>query len=100
MPDSRQSLLDLVARLAAAPPGARPRLVTELMPLLADADIPVPVRLTAAARALHCVPDRRGPVRRLTRALTAGLSPSRGLDRLRQLQNQVEKCEALDALIE
>src|SRR5262245_37967428 len=100
MPDLRETLLNLLGRLAAAPPGARLPLVGELLPLLADADIPVPVRVSSAARALQLLPDRRSPVRRVTRALTAGLSPSRGLDRLRQLQNQVEKCESLDALIE
>jgi hypothetical protein len=100
MPDLRETLLSLLGRLAAAPPGERPALVAELRPLLADPAIPVPVRVSAAARVLRFVPDRRGPVRRVTRALTAGLSPSRGLDRLRQLQNQVEKCAALDALID
>src|SRR5262245_15097722 len=100
MSDPRQSLSALVARLAAAPQAARPPLVAAVLPLLSDADIPVPVRVAAAARVLRFIPDRRGPVRRVTRALTAGLSPGRGLARLRQLQNQVEKCDALDALIE
>lgn len=68
--------------------------------MLADAGIPVPIRVGAAARVLQFVHDRPGPVRRIIRPLIAGLTPSRALDRLRQVQNQIETCEALDALID
>jgi predicted RNA-binding Zn-ribbon protein involved in translation (DUF1610 family) len=101
MPDDpRQALGALVARIAAVPRSARAGVVQQLLPLLADARLPPPVRVAAAARVLKFVPDRAVPVRRVTRALTVGLSPSRALDRLRQLQNQIEKCAALDAIID
>ena len=101
MPEEiRQPLVALLAELAAAPRSARPRIVVQLLPILADPRIPVPTRVAAAARILHFLPDRERPVRRVARALTAGLSPSRALDRLRELQHHVEKCAALDSFID
>jgi len=100
MPDDlRQALVALMTRMAAVSRTERPPLLLQLLPLLADSRLTVPARVAAAARVLRLVPDRARPVRRIARALTQGLSPSRGLERLRQLQHQVERCEALDAFI-
>src|SRR5262245_27125203 len=98
--DPQQALAALVAQLAAAPRPARAKVLPLLLPLLADNRLPPSVRVAAAARVLRALPDRIVPVRRVARALTVGLSPSRGLDRLRQLQNQIENCAALDAIID
>src|SRR4051794_10962291 len=98
--DPRPALVALVVRMAATPRAQRPPLLLQLLPLLSDSRLPETVRISAAARALRLVPDRERPVRRIARALTTGLSPSRALDRLRQLQHQIEKCEVLDALID
>lgn len=98
--DPRPALVALVVRMAATPRAQRPPLLLQLLPLLGDSRLPEPVRIAAAARALRLVPDRERPVRRIARALTTNLSPSRALDRLRQLQHQIEKCEALDVLID
>jgi hypothetical protein len=98
--DPRPGLVALVVRMAATPRAERPPLLLQLLPLLGDARLPEPARIGAAARALKLVPDRERPVRRIARALTTGLSPSRALDRLRQLQHQIEKSAALDKLIE
>jgi hypothetical protein len=98
--DPRQALAALVAQFAAAPRAGRAKVLLPILPLLADPSLPVSVRVAAAARVLRFLPDRMVPVRRVARALTAGLSPSRALDRLRQLQNHVETCAALDAIID
>ena len=100
MPDDpRQALVAFITQMAAMPREDRASLVSRSLPLLADPHLPVAFRLAAAARLLRLVPDRPRPVRRIARALTRGLTPSRALERLRQLQHQVEKCEALDAFI-
>lgn len=72
----------------------------KLLPLLAKRAVPPPVRVQAAARALASLPDESSSVRRIVRPLTAGLSPLRRLERLRQLQHQVDKSRSLDQFIE
>src|SRR5207253_1055063 len=54
----------------------------------------------AAARVLRSPPDRLASVRPVVKALTAGLTPLRRLERLRQLQHQLDRSRTLDALIE
>jgi hypothetical protein len=98
--DARRALGATLARLAAAPRPARRPILAQLLPHLADQNVPAPARLAVAARVLKLVPDRPGPVTRVARAVTQGLSRSRALERLRQLQSLVEKCDALDALVE
>lgn len=97
--DPRQALNALVARLSVTPRVARPKLIRLLLPLLADVRLPLAVRIASAGRILQFIPDRALPVRRVVRAITAGLSPQKALDRLRQLQHEVEKCDSLDDLI-
>lgn len=96
-PAGRRVFLEWVARVR----GPIPESVLALIkPLLSDRKIPPSVRVSAAARVLRSVPDRLEAVRPVTRALTARLSPARGLERLRQLQHQIETCDTLDTLIE
>ena len=74
--------------------------LAQLKPMLADRKVPFSVRVLAAARALKSVPDSPDAVLRIARPLTLGLSPLRRLERLRQLQHQVDRSRALDVLIE
>jgi hypothetical protein len=98
--DPAAALSSLLALLAAAERSRRSAVVVQILPLLADARLPTPVRVAAAGRVLRFVPDRRRPVRRVARALTVGLPASRALERLRQLQHQLDKSDALDELLE
>jgi hypothetical protein len=96
-PAGNRVLLEWVARV----PGLIPAAVTEkVVPVVAARHVPVSVRVAAAARLVRAVPDRVASVRPITRAVSAGLSPLRGLERLRQLQHQVEHSSALDRLID
>jgi hypothetical protein len=96
-PAGNRVLLEWVARV----PGKIPAdVVAKVVPVVAARHVPVSVRVAAAARLLRTVPDRIASVRPITRAASAGLSPLRGLERLRQLQHEVERCRALDKLID
>ena len=46
------------------------------------------------------MPDRRESIGPIIRSLTAGLSRARTLERLLQLQSRIEKCDALDGLVD
>ena len=70
-----------------------------VVPLLAERKIPSVTRVLAAAKVLRGRPDRLAVVRPVVRALTRRMSLDRGLDRLRQLEHQLEKSRALDVLI-
>ncbi len=96
-PGGRVAALEWLLRWTGLVP---PPLVIAYLPRLADATVPAPLRLAAAARLLSLIPDRLPVVRPLAKALTAGLSPLRGLDRLRQLQHRLDASNALDQLID
>jgi hypothetical protein len=100
MSQARQTLVALVHHVRATPPHKRLELAYQAIPLLSDHQIPVATRVLATARLLQLLPDRPLIVRRLARALNAGLMPSSALDRLRQVQHQLLTHAALDALIE
>jgi uncharacterized C2H2 Zn-finger protein len=97
--DPRAALAQLMVRLRAAPSAERPAVVAGLLPLLANARVPLAVRLAAAARAIDALPDTAGAVRGVVRSLTAGLPMVRAVHRLRHLQHLTEKGTALDALV-
>src|SRR5687767_12599394 len=84
--DGPRLALEFVARLPGKLP---PDLVREVLPVLADRSAPVPVRVAAAAAVLATVPDQPRPVAAVVRAATAGLSRSRALERMYQLQSRV-----------
>jgi predicted RNA-binding Zn-ribbon protein involved in translation (DUF1610 family) len=88
--------LEFLARLPWKIPAD---LIREATPHLTDRSIPLPVRLSAAAAILSSVPDEPRAVGTVVRAVTAGLTRSRALERMYQLQSRVEECEALDALV-
>lgn len=96
-PGGNRVLLDWLARVPAEVPAA---VVAKAVPVVADRRVPIAVRVAAAARLIRAVPDRIATVRPITRAVSAGLPPIRGLERLRQLQHEVEHSKALDRLID
>ncbi|MBY0456433.1 MAG: hypothetical protein K2V38_03790, partial [Gemmataceae bacterium] len=98
--DPQTAIVRLVVRLRAAHPAARDELVRQLLPLLASGRVPIAVRYGAAARALEALPDTSQAIRGVVKALTGRIPLSRGLVRLRHLQNLTEKSDALDTLIE
>ncbi len=97
--DPLATLAQLIVRLRSADASDRAALVPQLIPLLSDARVPLSVRLATAGRALEAIPDTPQAIQGVIRALTAGLSPARTLDRLRQLQHLTEKSDSLDALV-
>jgi hypothetical protein len=94
-PDGPRLALDFVARLAVPIP---PDLVHASLQALADRAVAVPARLAATAALLSSLPDEPRMIGPVVRAVTAGLSRSRALERMYQLQGRIETCEALDAL--
>jgi hypothetical protein len=98
--DPRALLVQLVVRLRAAAEAERVAVVEQLLPLLNEKRVPLAVRMAAAARAVESLPDTPAAIRGVVAALTAGLSPSQALHRLRHLQHLTEKSDALDAAVE
>lgn len=96
-PSGHRVFLEWIAHVRVPLPDS---LIAQLRPLLSDRTIPATVRVHAAARALTSLPDRPQAVMSIARPLTAGLSPLRRLERLRQLQHQVEQSKSLDAILE
>ncbi|QJW93572.1 hypothetical protein [Frigoriglobus tundricola] len=97
--DPLEALAQLVVRLRAAAAAERAAVVDRLLPLLGNARIPIGLRLAATARAVDALPDTARTVRPIVRAITAGLSPVRAIERLRHLQHLTERGHALDALV-
>ena len=64
-----------------------------------DSRFPSPVRISAAARAAAFGPRSRTAGQWYREPGRPASRPAVALDRLRQLQHQIEKCDALDALI-
>ncbi len=95
-PDGPRLALEYVSRL---PGQLSSDLVRAAIPPLSDRAVPAPVRLAAAAKLLDAVPDEPRAVGAVVHAATAGLSRSRALERMYQLQSRVEKCDALDATV-
>ncbi len=85
---------------AAAMPEPLPAaLVLLAAQALHDRGNPVPVRMAAAGSLLASVPDTPQAVGPIIRAVTAGLSRSKTLQRMIELQSRVEKCDTLDAMV-
>lgn len=66
---------------------------------LHDRDNPVAVRMAVAGALLASVPDTPQAVGPIVRAVTAGLSRSRTLQRMIELQSRVETCGTLDRMV-
>lgn len=93
----RRVMLEWVARARGTLPQP---LIERILPLLSDDTILSTVRVAAAARVLRALPDKAAAVKPVVAALTAGLPVLDALDRLRQVQHQIEKSRALDAVID
>jgi hypothetical protein len=93
-PGGPRPALEYVARMPLPIPNG---VVLLAAPVLADRRALTAVRLAAAARLVATLPDQPASIGPVLRALTAGLSRGRTLDRLTQLQNRLEKSDALDA---
>lgn len=92
----RLVFLEWIGRVRAPVPES---VLDAVVPLLSDRKIPSITRVLAAAKVLRGKPDKRSAVRPVVRALTRRMSLVNGLDRLRQLEHQMEKSRALDVLI-
>jgi hypothetical protein len=75
-------------------------LVVRVVPHLEAKAIPANLRVAAAARLIRDLPDKPDAIRHVVKGITSGLSPLRGIERLRHLQHQIEKGRALDHLID
>jgi hypothetical protein len=93
----RRVFLEWVGRLRGQIPAP---VLAKIPPLVADRKLPVVPRVAGAARFLRSSPDRPAVVLPVARALTAGLSGLKSLDRLRRLQHELPFGRSLDALIE
>ena len=96
MPGGATLALGLVARM---PPPVPPGIVLLAAPILADKSAPVSLRVAAAAKLLASLPDRKEAIGPILRSLTQKLNRTHALERLLALQNRVERCESLDALV-
>ncbi|MCU0703289.1 MAG: hypothetical protein MUF18_04790, partial [Fimbriiglobus sp.] len=94
--DGNRLALEYVAAVSEPVPSA---LVLLAAQALHDADTPVPVRMAAAGVLLASVPDRPQTVGPVVRAVNDGLSRSKTLQRMIELQSRVEKCDTLDEMV-
>jgi hypothetical protein len=88
--------LEFLLKLEADIPTVCLPLVTQL---LADRRAPVHARMSVAARLLEEQSDRMDSTVQITRAVTTGLSRSRVLQRLLELQSLVTMSKTLDELV-
>ena len=88
--------LDFVARMPdPVPPGVL-LLAAQVLP---ERTNPLPLRLAVAGKLLGSLPDSIQAVGPIVRSLTAGLSRSRTLERMIQLQSRVDRCGTLDTMV-
>lgn len=91
-----RSALVFLARLPGRLPAPMIRLA---LPMLRDKSVSATVRIAAAGRILEELPDEPKSVQPVLKLLTAGLSRTRLLERLIQLQSRVKQCRTLDKTI-
>src|SRR5688500_3570556 len=90
----------LAAEVAARTPRPIPEAILALaVPLLELKTIPVSQRLSAAAKLMSAGPESPDVVGPIVRGVTAGLSRSRTLERLIDLQHRVPESAVLDQLV-
>ena len=89
--------LDFVARMPDPVPMGVLLLAAQLLP---DRANPLPLRLAVAGKLLGSLPDSTQAVGPIVRSLTAGLSRSRTLERMIQLQSRVDRCATLDSMVQ
>ncbi|OWK34820.1 hypothetical protein FRUB_09662 [Fimbriiglobus ruber] len=96
-PDGPRYALEYLVRIDDPVPVT---LAQAALPLLATKTLAVGLRLEAAGKLLAALPDDPRSVSPVVAAVTAGLSRSRTLERLLQLQSRVAVCTTLDAMVE
>jgi len=88
--------LEFVARMPEPIPAALLPLAAQLIEVRTT---PVQLRLAVAGKLLASQPDTPNAARPIIRSVTAGLSKSRRLERMIQLQSRVETCAVLDEMV-
>ncbi len=88
--------LEFVARMPDPLPRGVLLLAAQQLP---DRAHPLPLRLAVAGKLLTSLPDTAQAVGPIVRSLTVGLSRSRTLERMLQLQSRVDRCAALDEMV-
>ncbi|CAN5171782.1 hypothetical protein BH11PLA2_BH11PLA2_51730 [soil metagenome] len=94
--NSLRTLLEVVARPAATVPR---EFVSRLTPILAERNLPITLRIAAAAKLVETDPEDHVNVKAIAMAVTKGLGRSKTFDRLVQVQSRVYSSLALDALV-
>ena len=89
--------LDFVARMPDPVPKGVLLLAAQALP---DRANPLPLRLAVAGKLLGSLPDSVQAVGPIVRSITAGLSRSRTLERMIQLQSRVDGCATLDTMVQ
>ena len=87
---------DFVMRMPDPVPKGVLLLAAQALP---DRVNPLPLRLAVAGKLLGSLPDSNQAVGPIVRSMTAGLSRSRVLERMIQLQSRVDRCDTLDAMV-
>lgn len=92
-----QLALEFTARLPEPISAAVVLMGAQLLP---DRTNPLPLRLAVAGKILGSLPDTVPAVGPIVRSLTAGLTRSRTLERMIQLQSRVDQCATLDSMVD
>lgn len=94
--DGPRRAMEFVARMPEPIPPALLLLAAQALQIRTT---PVQLRLAVAGKLLASVPDNPQSVGPIVRSVTAGLSKSRTLERMIQLQSRVETCKTLDDMV-
>lgn len=95
-PDGTKRAMEFVARMPEPIPAGLLLLAAQVLQIRTT---PVQLRLAVAGKLLASVPDTPQAVGPIVRSVTAGLSKSRTLERMIQLQGRVETCATLDDMV-
>lgn len=96
-PNGSRLALEYVARM---PDPIPPALLLFAAQALPDRSNPIAMRVAVAGKLLGSLPDTPQAVGPVVRSVTAGLSRSRTLQRMIELQSRVDRCVTLDRMVE
>lgn len=96
-PNGLRLALEYVARMPEPIP---PAILLFAAQALQDRSNPIPMRVIVAGKLLGSLPDTPQAVGPVVRSVTAGLSRSRTLQRMIELQSRVDQCVTLDKMVE
>ncbi len=94
--DGTRRAMEFVARMPEPIPPALLLLAAQALQIRTT---PIQLRLAVAGKLLAGVPDNPRSVGPIVRSVTAGMSKSRSLERMIQLQSRVETCATLDDMV-